>query len=163
MRTQLLQGPSSNFWQVCKIAGWIKMPLGREAELGPSHIVLAPQKAAQPPIFGSCLLWPNGRPSQVLLSSCCNVEGQSALVSPTPCPGWLVLPVIYAHALTLPLICHTASTTFTWLVSQRLNDRRDSTHSDCTPHVYVDKHKQFHHNTVITGQLPHFGTCRYHH
>jgi len=26
--------------------------------------------AQQPPIFGPCLLWPNGRPSQQLLSSC---------------------------------------------------------------------------------------------
>ena len=30
-----------------------------------------PPKGAQPPIFGSCLLWPNGRPSQLLLSACC--------------------------------------------------------------------------------------------
>jgi len=27
-------------------------------------------KGAQPPIFGQCLLWPNARPSQLLLSSC---------------------------------------------------------------------------------------------
>ena len=27
-------------------------------------------KGAQPPIFGPCLLWPNGRPSQLLLSTC---------------------------------------------------------------------------------------------
>jgi len=27
-------------------------------------------KGAQPPIFGPCLLWPNGRPSQLLMSSC---------------------------------------------------------------------------------------------
>jgi len=26
--------------------------------------------AQQPPLFGPCLLWPNGRPSQQLLSSC---------------------------------------------------------------------------------------------
>ena len=79
------------------LAGWIKMPLGREVGLvpgdivldgdpvppeengaqlpqftahvpcglSPRHIVLdedpAPRKAAQsPPLFGSCLLWPNG-------------------------------------------------------------------------------------------------------
>jgi len=42
------------------------MPLGMEAGLGPGHIVLdrdpapLPQKGAQPPIFGLCLLWPNG-------------------------------------------------------------------------------------------------------
>ena len=29
-----------------------------------------PQKGAQPPIFGPCQLWPNGRPSQLLLSTC---------------------------------------------------------------------------------------------
>jgi len=51
-------------------ARWIKMPLGREVGLGPCHIVLdgdpvpspPPKKkvAEPPPIFGPCLLWPNG-------------------------------------------------------------------------------------------------------
>jgi len=47
-------------------AGWIKMPLGMEVGLGPDHIVLdgdpapLPQKGAQPPSFGPCLLWLNG-------------------------------------------------------------------------------------------------------
>jgi len=56
--------------------GWIKMPLGTEEGLGPGHIVLfgdqlPPRKGAQqPPLFGPCLLWPNGRPSQQLLNSC---------------------------------------------------------------------------------------------
>jgi len=40
------------------------MKLGMEVGLGPGHIVLdgdqAPPKGAQPPIFGPCLLWPNG-------------------------------------------------------------------------------------------------------
>jgi len=54
---------------------WIKTPLGREVGLGPDDIVLdgdpAPlPKGAQPPIFGPCLLRPNGRPSQLLLSTC---------------------------------------------------------------------------------------------
>jgi len=31
------------------------------------------EKGARPPVFGSCLLWPNGRPSQLLLSSCYNL------------------------------------------------------------------------------------------
>jgi len=43
-------------------AGWIKMPL--DIDVGPGDIVLhggpALPKGAQPPIFGSCLLWPNG-------------------------------------------------------------------------------------------------------
>ena len=45
------------------MAGWIKMPLGREVGLDAGNIVLdgnpAP-KGAQPRIFGPCLLWPNG-------------------------------------------------------------------------------------------------------
>jgi len=42
------------------------MLLGMEVGLGPGHIVLhgdpAPprKKGAQPPIFGQCLMWPNG-------------------------------------------------------------------------------------------------------
>ena len=41
------------------------MPLGTEVGLGPGDIVLdgdptPPQKRAQPPIFGPCLLWPSG-------------------------------------------------------------------------------------------------------
>jgi len=47
-------------------AGWMKLPLGREVDLGPRprDIVLdgdpAALKGAQPPIFGPCLLLPNG-------------------------------------------------------------------------------------------------------
>jgi len=55
-------------------AGWIKMPLGMKVGLGPGHIVLdgtqVPPKGAHPLIFGRCLLWPNGRPSQLLSSTC---------------------------------------------------------------------------------------------
>ena len=42
------------------------MPLGMEVDLGPGDIVLdgdpAPptERATAPPIFGPCLLWPNG-------------------------------------------------------------------------------------------------------
>ena len=50
-----------------RMALWIKMPLGREVGLSPSDIVLdgdpapRPKKGAEPPpIFGPCLLWPNG-------------------------------------------------------------------------------------------------------
>jgi len=48
------------------------MPLGREVGLGPGLIVLdgdlapPPAKEHSPPIFGRCLLWPNGCPSQLL-------------------------------------------------------------------------------------------------
>ena len=47
-----------------QMAAWIKMPLGTEFGLGPGDIVLdgdpAPPQRAQPPIFGPCLLWPEG-------------------------------------------------------------------------------------------------------
>jgi len=53
------------------------MPLGKEVGLGPGHSVLdgdrvGTQRPPQhpSPLFGPCLLWPNGRPSQQLLSSC---------------------------------------------------------------------------------------------
>jgi len=61
---------------------WIKMSLGTEVGLGPGHIVLDGDTAPPPtgglptergtvaPLFGPRLLWPNGRPSQQLLSSC---------------------------------------------------------------------------------------------
>jgi len=54
--------------------GWIKMPLGYRTEvgLGPGvlHVDTVPpteRGTAVPLLFGPCLLWPNGRPSQQLL------------------------------------------------------------------------------------------------
>jgi len=53
------------------------MPLGTEVGLGLNDSVLDgdpaphPKKLHSRPLFGPCLLWPNGRPSQLLLSSCC--------------------------------------------------------------------------------------------
>ena len=45
--------------------GWVKMPLGTEIGLGPGDIVLdgypaPPKRGTAPPLFGPCLLWPNG-------------------------------------------------------------------------------------------------------
>jgi len=45
--------------------GWIKMPLGMEEKHQPRRRCVrwgrsSPLKRAQPPVFGSCLLWPNG-------------------------------------------------------------------------------------------------------
>jgi len=57
--------------------GWIKMPLGTKVVLGRGHIVLEgnpatpPRKGpSRPTLFGPCLLWPNGRSSQELVSFC---------------------------------------------------------------------------------------------
>jgi len=56
-------------WPNGQTAGWIKMPLAMETDRGPGDIALEweptapPKKGAQPPpppIFGPCLLWPNG-------------------------------------------------------------------------------------------------------
>ena len=54
------------FWPTCcgQTAAWIKVPLGTGVGLRPGDIGLqedpAPPKGTQPPIFGPCLLWPNG-------------------------------------------------------------------------------------------------------
>jgi len=57
-------------------AGWIKTPLGTKVGLGLGRIVymgtqLPLPERAHTPIFGPCLLRPNRRPSQLLLSTCC--------------------------------------------------------------------------------------------
>jgi len=61
--------------------GRVKVPLDVKVGLSPNHIVLDGDPAPPhgnghscPPLFGPCLLWPNCRPSQQLLSSCncCN-------------------------------------------------------------------------------------------
>jgi len=46
-------------------AGWIKIPLGTEVNLGLGDVVLdggrsSPSKGHSPPVFGPCLLWRNG-------------------------------------------------------------------------------------------------------
>ena len=56
-------------------AGWIKMPLGTEVGLDPGDIVLDGERSSPTergtaaPSFSPCLLWANGRPSQLLLST----------------------------------------------------------------------------------------------
>jgi len=46
--------------------GWTKMKLGVQVGLSPGHIALdgdpapPPLKGTRPPVFGRCLLWPNG-------------------------------------------------------------------------------------------------------
>jgi len=53
---------------LCQTVGLIKMKLGTDVGLGPRHIVLDGDPAPSPqrtghsprPIFGPCLMWPNG-------------------------------------------------------------------------------------------------------
>ena len=63
------KGTSPIFGHICcgKMTGWIKMPLGKEVGLDPGNIALngdpappPPKRGQSPPIFGPCLLWPNG-------------------------------------------------------------------------------------------------------
>ena len=82
MRTQLpspkgAQPPIFGHVGCGEMARWIKMPLGMEVGLCPGDIVLVldgdpapPKKLQSTPSFRPCLLWPNGRQSQLLLSSC---------------------------------------------------------------------------------------------
>jgi len=72
-----LRGEVWHSYDCVQMVGWIKMPLGKEVGIGPVHIVLHsdPMGSSAPhsspsPLFGSCLLWPNGRLSQQMLSSC---------------------------------------------------------------------------------------------
>jgi len=57
-------------------AGWMKIPLGADVELSPGHVVLdgdpapPPAKGAQQPLFSGHVYCGQGRPSQLLLSSC---------------------------------------------------------------------------------------------
>jgi len=50
--------------------------LGTEIDFSPGHIVLdgdtalPSKRGTAGPVFGPCLLWPYGRPSQLLLSAC---------------------------------------------------------------------------------------------
>ena len=47
-------------------------------KMGPSSPLV---QGHGPSIFGQCLLWPNGRPSQLLLSSCTNGRQKSSYLS----------------------------------------------------------------------------------
>ena len=55
------------------------MPLGTEVGLGSGHIVLDGDPIKAPPLFGPCLLWPNGRPSQLPMSTCSACSEKAAL------------------------------------------------------------------------------------
>ena len=87
-RTVVLSVLSVTLVYCGQTVGWIRMPLGMEVGLGPGDIVLdedpaTTQKWAQKsrPLFGPCLLWPSGRPSQQLLSSCYNFLAKAQFIS----------------------------------------------------------------------------------
>jgi len=81
----LTRGTAPTFWPVfivpTRLDGSRCRALGAKVGLGPGHIVLGPtwgpsspskKRHSPPPLsdFSPCLLWPNGRISQLLLSTC---------------------------------------------------------------------------------------------
>ena len=77
-----VQSPRLNFWPMSVVAKrldgsrchLVRRQASAQATLcymGSSSLPLSPQRGTAPQIFGRCLLWPNGRPSQLLLSTCC--------------------------------------------------------------------------------------------
>jgi len=69
------RGHTPTFRPMSIVAKWLDgLSLGTEVGLGLGNIVLdgdpAAPKRDTAPIFGLRLLWPNGRPSQLLLSTC---------------------------------------------------------------------------------------------
>jgi len=67
-------------------SGWIKIPVaGYRGRPRPRrhYVTWGPsspkERGTAPPLFGPCLMWPNGRPSQQLLSCCCTAHGRESL------------------------------------------------------------------------------------
>ena len=84
-RAQLLRSSA----HVCcgQTAAWIKMPLGTKIGLVPGRIVLhgdpaPPPKRGTASNFGPMSLWPNGRPSQLLLSTRYNYKSNRLAYRP---------------------------------------------------------------------------------
>jgi len=102
----------SNFWPMSIVAKrldgsrWhlVRRYTSAQATLcsrGPSSP--AERGSAFPPIFGPCLLWLNGRPSQLLLSSC--IEIRSGFLEPPGieiCPFPLLWLLAFTTACTPP-------------------------------------------------------------
>jgi len=82
-------------------AGWIRMPLDMEVCLGLGHNVLdgdpAPHKrGTAPPLFGPCLLWPNGWIDQ-------DATWYQGRPRPRPhCVTWRFNPPIFGACLLWP-------------------------------------------------------------
>jgi len=99
------------------------MPLGMEVGLGPGpgRIVLhgdpaLPPKGEQPPNFGPCLLWPNGRPSQLLLRTCYIMDLIRTVISSIGCCVFGCFINILSYADDLVLLAPS------WCGMQRLLD-----------------------------------------
>jgi len=64
------------------------MPLGREVGHGPGDVVLGgdpdPQKGARLPVFGPCLLWPNGWVDEDATATWCTGYGSTLCLKNAP-------------------------------------------------------------------------------
>ena len=89
-----------------QMAGWMKTPLGTEVDLGPVDVVLdgvpALVKWAQqpPPLFSTHVYCGHGRPSQLLLSSCCNCLSMSHITD-----QYKAFCFINVYCIVLMLFC----------------------------------------------------------
>jgi len=88
-----------------QMAGWIKMPLGREVGLGPSDIVLdgnpahLPKRGHSPQIFGPCLLWPRSPISATAELLFPIIADETSVISTKHSSPWLYVTSILACKL----------------------------------------------------------------
>jgi len=92
-------------------AGWIRIPLGMKIGLGSGDDVRwghssPTERGQQPPLFGPCLLWPNGRTSRQLLGSCC-LSGEMVDRFQKPCDRTYFYSM--ADLISRPLLFHPHS------------------------------------------------------
>ena len=106
-----------------------------------------PRKVHSPPIFGPCLLWPNGRPTQLQVSSCCIAHGRESIYF-TMCRSF-PLKVAPSHGGSGPHLIHgspeSTSQTTSWsvqpffagltIVTDRPTDRQHPTRSITISHL----------------------------
>ena len=112
VETQVLQhrdtAPSQFSAHVCcgQTAGWIKMPLGTEVHLGPYCVKWGPisptERGTAAPLLGLCLLWPNARLSQQLLS-CYKVHPTEHRISHFGDKSFDIVLLLLATAILWPL------------------------------------------------------------
>ena len=92
-------------------------------------------KGSHTPFFGPCLLWPNGRPSHLLLSTC-NIRCLSSTLGVTQLEfhQYLWRPKARVPTLSHGVVCVILRLAV--LIEHRVCDRRTDTRTDRGPSVY---------------------------
>jgi len=138
------------------------MPLGTEVDLGPCDIVLygdpaSPINGTAPPLFGPCLLSPNGQPSQLLLSSCfLSFYGRPYIL---PCGFFYLLSFFFLFSSLILAVADWMSTILphmVWPYSANLGCRSETC---CTRFAEIQdakiakKYPSGHHRTTMSGYI----------